>query len=234
VARLPVALARAMRVGDVTRVVAAVAAAQEAERRVEVVLDLPDREAAAQARVARNRNAGAHRAVVAVEPLGVGLLIPRDGFERTAAAQARVAVEKIGADDGIVDVRARVSLGRDDADRRFSDDVRLRPNDGQVLRAPRVELVLAHGQRTDLPTADSAADLAADLEIHDLAARAETDPARKERARVLPLGAADGAVPVLRSDAAKLEDIRFTQKERALLRKEQVEAGQIDLTVVDL
>ena len=36
------------------------------------------------------------------------------------------------------------------------------------------------------------------------------------------------------SGAAKLEDVRITKKEIPLLRKEQAEASQIDLPVIDL
>ncbi len=80
-------------------------------------------------------------------------------------------------------------------------------------------LVLPDRQRTDLESADAAADLAAVVQIDDLARLIETDAAREERPRVLLVGAAERAVVVAGADTAELEDVGFAQEEVALLRE---------------
>ena len=98
----------------------------------------------------------------------------------------------------------------------------------------RLELVLADRQRADVPLADAAADLAAVVEVDDLARAGQADAAREERPAVLARRLADRDVVLLRADAAELEDVGLAQEEVALLGEEQAEAREIHLPVVDL
>src|SRR5690606_17194382 len=101
--------------------------------------------------------------------------------------------------------------------------------------ADRAELVLANRQRAELPAADAAADLAAVLEVDDLAGRAQADAPREERPAVLRqrVQPRDLRLP-LAADAAELEYVGLAQEEVALLGEEQPEAREVDLPVVDL
>ena len=122
------------RVADVERRVAHVGAADEAERRVEVALDLLDREAAAEPRGVRHVHAEAEGGIVAHEPRRLRLLIPRVGLENAAARDARVQEAEVRADDAVVDVRLRIAVGHDDADIGFVEHIRRDAPDEQVLR----------------------------------------------------------------------------------------------------
>src|SRR5690606_14749679 len=107
----------------------------------------------------------------------------------------------------VVEVAGRIALGRDDADTRFIEDAELRPHDGQVIGIDRAECVLPDGQRADLPAPDPAADLAAVLEVDDLAAPAQADAPGKERPAVLAEGIeARNARLTLPADSAEFED----------------------------
>ncbi len=80
---------------------------------------------------------------------------------------------------------------------------------------------MAHDQRADVHTAHAPRKLAADIEIYWLPGRRQTDAAREERPPVL-------------LQRAELEYVCVLQEEVAFLGKEQTEAGQVYLPVVDL
>jgi hypothetical protein len=108
-----------LRVTDVECRIAHIGAADEAERRVEVPLDLLDGGTAAEPRRVRHVHAEAEGGVVVDEPRRVRLLVPRVGLEHAPTRDARVQETEIRADDAIVDVRLRVTVGHDDSDARF-------------------------------------------------------------------------------------------------------------------
>src|SRR5690606_26569950 len=111
---------------------------------------------AAEAFGGRQPEAHAVGRIVALDAFRVAPLVPEVRLERSAAGQARIAVEEIDAGQRVVEVAGRVALGRDDADARLLEHAELRAHHRERIGADRAELVLADRQRAELPAADAA------------------------------------------------------------------------------
>ena len=80
--------------------------------------------------------------------------------------------------------------------------------------------IVSNGQRADVEAADAAAQLAAEVERHQLSRVADAEPTGEERSAVL-------------LDAPELKDVDVLQKKVAPFGKEQAEAREVYLAVVD-
>ncbi len=130
----------------------------------------------------------------------------------------------------------RVAVGDDDAGRRLVEHVGRRAAYEDVALVDALVGGLADAERPEVPASETAAELAAVVDVHGLAARAQAEVAREERASVLARGAAarGASAAAAAADAAELEYVGVLKEEVALLGEEQAETRQVDLAVVDL
>ena len=142
-----------------------------------------------------------------------------------------IEVAEVGADQRVATVGVRVAVRRDHADAGFLEHVRRQASDEGRTRVDVHEPILANSQRAHIPSAHPTAQLAAVFEVHRRARRAQAQSSREERPSIVLAGRRARAVAAA-ADSSELEEVGVVEEEVALLRKEEVEAGQVDLPVV--
>ena len=225
-----------VRVADIRSLVPNAGPVDVTECRVEVPLDFLARQPPAQAGSIRRPQSQAEGAVVPAQPLRVGLKEPCVGLQDSAVAQPAVEIAKIHARNGIAEVGIGVALGDDETQGGLFENAQGGTARKDIAAADVAESGLPHGQSADAPGTESPAKLAAIIQVHGLARGAEPQAPGKERPAVLQAGPRCGTIRIGSSpaDAAEFEDVGVLEKERPLLREEQVESRQVHLPGVDL
>ena len=191
--------------------------ARETERRKIVLFERLVADLAVPALAVRHREAEPVARIVARQPFGVGLLVPRCCLDAAVVAQARVEVAEVHARERVVDAGIGIAARHDDADARLLEYVHGHAADEEIDGVGAGGRVLTHAEDADAQGARAAGELRPGIERQRLAVVVEPDAAREER---------DAA---LRLEPPELEDVRVLQEECALLGEEEVEPGQVDL-----
>ena len=201
-------------------VVADPRAVHEAQRRTEVLLDLGEAQHAVDAVVRVLELDAVGRLLLAdaalVAPLEPGVQLGDLVFEGVARAQAQVAADqRVGAvGDGI-------AVRRQHPHPRLFAEVHEEPPDREILAVDVAVGVHLHVEGAEVPAPDAAGGLEAGAQRHLVAVVGDPDAPREEGDAVLAL------------ESPEVEAARVLQEELPRLRKEQVEARQVDAAIVD-
>ena len=123
---------RPIRIADTGLGVFDTSSVDEAERRIEVLLDMLEAEVTAEALAIGRREIDSPRVLLRLDALRVRSLVPDLTLNGPSRRQIRIAVAKVYAEERVVEISPRIAIGDDKADAGFSKNIRRHSADEQI------------------------------------------------------------------------------------------------------